>query len=79
MAVDKDRFGRQRQQAACAGPAGQIVRCTRIGCWYIKSLESRAFPQAFLNHLETPAPYPDSPGLLDWGRARKSVCEQRLS
>jgi hypothetical protein len=55
------------------------VRCTKEACCYIESRESRAFPQAFLNHLETAAAYPDSPGLLDWGRARKSVCEQRLS
>jgi hypothetical protein len=44
-----------------------------------ENFESRAFPQVFLNHLETPAPYPDSSGLPGSGQAPKSVCEQRLS
>jgi hypothetical protein len=29
----------------------------------VENFESRAFPQAFLNHLETAASYPDSSGL----------------
>jgi hypothetical protein len=39
----------------------------------------RTFPQGFLNHLETPAPYPDSTGLSGFGQLRKSVYEQHLS
>jgi hypothetical protein len=44
-----------------------------------ENLKSHAFPQVFLHHLETPAPYPDSLGLPASGQAWKSVCEQRLS
>jgi hypothetical protein len=58
---------------------GRIVRCTRRSGCYTKNLESHAFPKAFLNHLETAAPYPDSSGLLDWGQTQKSVYKQRLS
>ena len=58
---------------------GTVVHCTREPCCYIENFESRPFPQAFLNHLETAASYPDSSALPGLGRRRKSVCEQRLS
>jgi hypothetical protein len=73
-AVDKAQL-----RAASTRWGGQIVRCTRRGGCYTKNPESHAFPKAFLNHLETAAPYPDSSGLLDWGQTQKSVYKQRLS
>ncbi len=61
------------------GNGAAIVRRTRIAAMMFENFESRAFPQGFLNHLETPAPYPDSSGLSGFGLAQKSVFEQRLS
>jgi hypothetical protein len=47
-----------------------LVRRTKIDASYGNS---RAFPQAFLKLLETPAPYPDSLDVFTFRRRSKAV------
>jgi hypothetical protein len=60
-------------------PGGNLCIAQILPADWLENFGFRPFPQGFLNHLETPAPYPDSTGLSGFGQIRKSVYEQRLS